>query len=162
MKAGDTTALLLDLLKVRAAVEPGVAREATLSADVAARARIRSAWAAKEAVFRTPGPDYATRRQRFIEADLEFHRAFLAAAGSPLLSQLFAVIEAALTLLLDLQMRAVGYETEMIGMDESQELHAAVFAAFEAGDADAAEAAMRGVIRRATEDAHQGLARGVP
>ena len=163
MKAGDSRALLLDLLKVRAVLEPGMVREAVTLADATARTRIEAAWAAKQEVFRTsgpdPGPHYTERRRRFIEADLEFHRAFLAAVDSPLLSQLFAVIEAALTLLLDLQMRAVGYETEMIGMDESQELHQAVHAAFAAGDAGGAEAAMRRLIVRAIEDAHKGLTR---
>lgn len=158
IKAGDTASLLRDLLKVRLVLEPGVVRAATLSADEVARARIDAAWALKEEVFRTHDPDYAERRRRFIEADLEFHRAFLAAVESDLLLQLFAVIEAALGLLLDLQMRARGYETRMIGMDESQELHAAVHAAFRRGDADAAEAAMRRLIERAIRDAQDGLA----
>ena len=157
MRAGDTKALLQDLLTLRLVLEPGVVHTATLAADDAARTRIRAAWAWKEQVFHTPEADYARRRQHFIDADLEFHRAFLAAVESPLLSQLFAVIEAALGLLLDLQMRARGYMTEMIGMDESQDLHAAVFAAFEAQDAAAAEAAMRHLITRAIQDAHRGF-----
>jgi GntR family transcriptional regulator, galactonate operon transcriptional repressor len=157
INAGDTKSLLQDLLKVRLVLEPGVVYTATLTADDAARARISAAWAWKEQEFRTPDANYAERRQRFIDADLEFHRAFLTAVNSDLLSQLFAVIEAALGLLLDLQMRARGYTTEMIGMDESQELHAAVFAAFEARDPQEAEAAMRRLIERAIKDAHQGF-----
>jgi GntR family transcriptional regulator, galactonate operon transcriptional repressor len=158
IRAGDARPLLLDLLRVRAALEPGVARAAT-AAEGEARARIRAAWAAKEAVFRTPDPDLAERRRRFIETDLEFHRALLAAVDSPLLDQLFAVIEAALRLLFDLQMRARGYETEMIGMEEGHAFHAAVIAALEARDPDGAERAMRALIERAVEDAEQGLAR---
>jgi GntR family transcriptional regulator, galactonate operon transcriptional repressor len=158
MRAGDTRSLLQDLLKVRLVLEPGVVYTATLTASDAARARIRAAWAWKEQEFHVPDPNYAERRQRFIDADLEFHRAFLAAVDSDLLSQLFAVIEAALGLLLDLQMRARGYMTEMIGMDESQILHAAVFDAFEARDAEAAETAMRRLIERAITDAAQGFA----
>lgn len=157
IKAGDTKSLLQDLLKVRLVLEPGVVYTATLTASDGARDRIRTAWAWKEQEFRTPDPNYADRRQRFINADLEFHRAFLAAVDSDLLSQLFAVIEAALGLLLDLQMRARGYTKDMIGMDESQELHAAVFDAFEARDPQAAEAAMRCLIARAIEDAQQGF-----
>jgi GntR family transcriptional regulator, galactonate operon transcriptional repressor len=157
IRAGDTQSLLKDLLTVRLVLEPGIVHTATLAATEAARARIRAAWAWKEQVFHTPEADYASRRQRFIDADLEFHRAFLAAADSPLLSQLFAVIEAALGLLLDLQMRARGYTTEMIGMEESQSLHAAVFTAFAAHDAPAAESAMRTLITRAIADAHRGF-----
>jgi GntR family transcriptional regulator, galactonate operon transcriptional repressor len=157
MRAGDTKSLLQDLLKVRLVLEPGVVYTATLTASDAARDRIRAAWAWKEQEFCTPDPNYAERRQRFIDADLEFHRAFLAAVDSDLLSQLFAVIEAALGLLLDLQMRARGYTTEMIGMDESQILHDAVFAAFEARNPEAAETAMRRLIERAITDAAQGF-----
>ncbi len=157
IKAGDTKSLLQDLLRVRLVLEPGVVHNATLVATDAARDRIRAAWAWKEREFNTPDNNFAERRQRFIDADLEFHRAFLAAVGSDLLSQLFSVIEAALGLLLDLQMRARGYMTEMIGMEESQELHAAVFAAFDRRDAVAAETAMRTLIERAIKDATAGF-----
>jgi GntR family transcriptional regulator, galactonate operon transcriptional repressor len=158
IKAGDTKSLLQDLLKLRLVLEPGVIYTATLTASDAARDRIRTAWNWKEQEFRTPDPNYAERRQRFIDADLEFHRAFLAAVDSDLLSQLFAVIEAALGLLLDLQMRARGYTTEMIGMEESQELHAAVFDAFERRDPETAQAAMHDLIARAIKDANEGFA----
>ncbi len=68
------------------------------------------------------------------------------------------MIEAALGLLLDLQMRARGYTTEMIGMEESQELHAAVFDAFERRDPETAQSAMRDLIARAIKDAKEGFA----
>jgi GntR family transcriptional regulator, galactonate operon transcriptional repressor len=158
IKAGDTKVLLEDLLKVRLVLEPGVVHTATLMASPTSRARVAAAWAAKQHVYQTQDPQYAVRRARFIEADLEFHRALLAAVESDLLSQLFAVIEAALSLLLDLQMNAVGYRTEMIGMEESQELHEAVFVQFEKGEAFAAEAAMRRLIERAIRDAQRGFA----
>jgi GntR family transcriptional regulator, galactonate operon transcriptional repressor len=159
IQAGDTQSLLLDLLRVRAVLEPGVVREATLAATPAARARIVAAWAAKEDCFHQPHPDLATQRQRFIDTDLEFHRAFLAAVDSPLLSQLFGVVEAALRLLFDLQMRARGYDTHMIGMEEGHAAHARVMQAWAAGDADGADAAMRDLISRAMADAQHGLAR---
>ncbi len=157
IKAGDTNSLLHDLLKVRLVLEPGVVHTATVMASEDARARVRRSWVVKEHVFTTPDPDYAERRRRFISADLEFHRAFLAAVESDLLSQLFAVIEAALGLLLDMQMSARGYTTQMIGMEESQALHEAVFVEFERRDAEAAEAAMRRLIERAISDAHDGF-----
>ena len=159
IRAGDTRDLLLELLRVRAVLEPGVVREATLACPPEARARIRAAWEAKVAVYEREDPDLAERRRRFIETDLEFHRAFLAAVESPLLGQLFNVIEAALTLLFDLQMRARGYETEMIGKEDGHRHHAEVIVAWEAGDARGAEEAMRRLIARAMEDAVAGLAK---
>ncbi len=159
IRAGDTQALLLDLLRVRAVLEPGVVREATVVASPDGRARIVAAWAAKVDCFARPDPDLGTQRQRFIDTDLEFHRAFLAAVESPLLSQLFGVVEAALRLLFDLQMRARGYETHMIGMEEGHAAHARVMDAWAAGDAEAAEAAMRDLIARAMADAQAGLTR---
>lgn len=158
IRAGDTRSLLTDLLAVRLALEPGVVRTATLIADDAARAKITAAWEEKVAVYTTPDPDYAERRRRFIETDLAFHRAFLEANGSQLLDQLFSVIQAALRLLLDVQMRARGYETEMIGMEESHELHEAVYEAFARGDAAGAQDAMQHVLECAIADAHAGLA----
>jgi DNA-binding FadR family transcriptional regulator len=159
IRAGDTASLLLDLLKVRAVLEPGVVREATLHGRPEARARIQAAWDAKAEVFASPSLDLAERRRRFIETDLEFHRAFLAAVESPLLSQLFNVIEVALRLLFDLQMRARGYVTEMVGMEDGHRLHAEVMAAWSKGNADEAEAAMRRLIARALQDARDGLAK---
>lgn len=157
IKAGDTESLLRDLLKVRLVMEPGIVFEATTSADDAARQTVEAAWAAKVAVLDAEGIDHATRREQFIETDLVFHRAFLSAVGSELLDQLFSVIETALRLLLDLQMQAKGYTTEMIGMDESHELHRKVYEAFMARDAMAAHGAMRALIERAIEDAHGGF-----
>ncbi|WP_426231525.1 FadR/GntR family transcriptional regulator [Pararhizobium sp. DWP3-4] len=162
IKAGDTNSLLHDLLKVRLVLEPGVVHAATLMASEEARVRVRRAWEVKVHVYTTPDPDYAERRRRFILADLEFHRAFLASVQSDLLSQLFAVIEAALGLLLDMQMSARGYTTQMIGMEESQALHEAVYVEFERRDPVAAEAAMRRLIERAISDAHDGFKQRAP
>ena len=157
IKACDTKSLLEDLLKVRLVLEPGIVFEATNSASESARQRVRAAMEWKRDVYRTPDTQYAKRRTRFIDSDLEFHRALLASVESDLLLQLFAVIEAALSLLLDLQMNAVGYKTEMIGMEESHELHEAVFLEFEKRDAKAAELAMRHLIERAIRDARNGF-----
>lgn len=158
IKADDRQSLLTELMRMRLVLEPGVVYFATLNAAPAARQRIRNAWLAKENVFHTANPNASDRRQRFIDTDIEFHRAFLAATGSGLLDQLFAVIEAALGLLIDLQMSARGYVTTMINMEESQALHAAVMAAFEKGDADGAQDAMRHLIERGIADAHDGFA----
>lgn len=155
---GDTEGLLGDLLALRLVLEPGVAHRATVVADDAHRAAVAEAWAGKQRVFEEEGGDPARRRAAFISTDLTFHRALIAAVGAPLLDQLFTVIEAALGLLIDLQMRAKGYEQDMIGMDESHEMHEAVFEAFMARDADAASEAMRRLVQRAIEDAKTGFA----
>lgn len=159
IKAGDTESLLRDLLNVRLILEPGVAYSATKNASDADRMRIRAAWAAKVKVTKQPEPElsHEERRAQFIETDLEFHKAFLSAINSELLDQLFAVIEAALGLLLDLQMQAKGYTTVMIGMDESHQLHENVYNTFAAGDAPAAQEAMHELIERAIADAEQGF-----
>ncbi len=159
IQSGDHRELLTDLFNVRQAMEPGLVRLATQRASEAARSRIRAAWQAMEAVYVDPGHDDAERRERFIQADVEYHRAFLAATGSALLTQLFSVIEAALTMLFDLQMRTRGYDSQLTGMDDARALHRRVYERFEAGDADGAEAAMRELIEHAVLDARTGLER---
>ncbi len=158
IEAADQRSLFLDLLKVRLTLEPGVAWTATAHGDAAAKARIAAAWRAKQAVMGESGSPQA-QRDRFIQADLEFHRAFLAAVGSELLQQLFSIIEAALALSFDLQMKARGSVTTLVGMEESNALHAAVYEAFARGDADGAQGAMRKLIERAMRDANDGLSK---
>lgn len=157
IRAGDTEKLLRDLLNVRLILEPSVAFNATKLADETARTRIHKAWQAKVVVAEMPGLPHDERRKQFIKTDLEFHRAFLSAVSSELLVQLFSVIEAALGLLLDLQMKARGYTTIMIGMEESHQLHENVYNAFAKQDAPAAQHAMHLLIQRAIEDAEQGF-----
>lgn len=157
IKAGDAESLLRDLLKVRLILEPGVAYHATTFASESDRQAVHAAWAAKVEILDRPNLSHEERRKEFIRTDLQFHRAFLSISGSELLDQLFAVIEAALSLLLDLQMQARGYTTELIGMGESHSLHESVFKAFAAGDAPAAEQAMRILIERAIVDAQEGF-----
>lgn len=158
IQAGDTRSLLHDLLKVRLALEPGVVFVATQNAPAEARRRITEAWERKLAVESDPELSAEVRRELFIETDLAFHQEFLAAVGSEILDQLFSVIQAALALMIDLQMRARGADVELIDMAESTELHRAVYEAFVRGDAMSAELAMRDLIKRAIEDATKGLA----
>lgn len=159
IQSGDYRALLTDLFNVRLAMEPGLVRLATQRADANEKDRILKAWDAMQAACDDTAKDEAARRHDFVEADLEFHRAFLAATGSPLLSQLFSVIEAALTILFELQMRTRGQETGMTGLEEARELHAKVYERFEAGDAEGAERAMLNLIEQAVLDARRGLER---
>jgi GntR family transcriptional regulator, galactonate operon transcriptional repressor len=159
IRAGDSTRLLEDLLTLRLTVEPGAVRLATELADDAARDLVRKAWQAKVEVMRDPPTDPLRRRDAFTDADLPFHRAFLQVTGSELLEQLFTVIEAALRLLLDLQMQARGYDTGTVGMHESHALHEKVYEAFMARDPQRAEEAMHKLIQCAILDARDGLAR---
>lgn len=157
IKAGDTESLLRDLLKLRLVMEPGIAYLAAQSAHQEHIERVKAAWQAKQYVYDNATGSHEARREAFITTDLEFHRALIGAVQSELLEQLFSVIEAALGLLLDLQMTAKGYTSTMIGMDESHALHERVFQAFIARDPEATEAAMRTLIQCAIDDAKQGF-----
>ncbi len=157
MLAADRNVLLKDLLRVRLVLEPSVVRTATESGSPEAKARIHAAWKAKSAVL-SENSTPEEQRKHFITTDVEFHRAFLAAVGSEILEQLFAVIEAALALMIDVQMQARGSTTTLVGMEETNELHLAVYEAFAANDAEGAEAAMRLLIQRAILDANKGFA----
>ncbi|NAZ35322.1 FadR/GntR family transcriptional regulator [Rubellimicrobium sp. CFH 75288] len=159
IRAGDRATLLLELLRVRSVIEPGVVWEATRSASPAARERIRAAWAAKVAAFESPDPDLAIRRHVFVETDIEFHRAFLSAVDSPLLDQLFNVVEAALKLLFELQIEARGFDSGMVGLEDGHRLHAAVMEAWERGECAEASAAMRQLLREAVRDAEAAMQR---
>lgn len=156
--AGDTISLLRDLLKLRAVFEPGMVYAATKNADENARARVTAAWHAKDAVTSERDVDPVDHRERFIEVDVQFHRAMLLAVDSDLLGQLFTVIESVLRLSLDVQMRALGYDKDLTGVDEGHELHRLVYERFMAGDAEGAEAAMRDLVRRAAVEANAGIA----
>ncbi len=158
MQASDRQTLLKDLLLVRLALEPGAVRLATLNKSPESHARVDVAWQRKVELITETAEDQKTRRAAFIAADLEFHRALLAAVNSELLGQLFAVIEAALALLIDLQMRARGSTTTLVGMDQSMELHEAVYLAYKAGNPEAAQTAMRNLVECAIVDANQGFA----
>ncbi|WP_104399622.1 FadR/GntR family transcriptional regulator [Vibrio penaeicida] len=157
IKSGETDDLLNDLLKTRLVLEPGITYAATQMSTEVDRLRVTDAWNAKVVVFEDDDAPEQERRDNFIKTDLEFHRALISCVQSELLSHLFLVIEAALGLLIDLQMKAKGYTKKMIGMEESHMLHQNVYQAFIAGDADLAEEAMKALIRRAISDAHEGM-----
>jgi DNA-binding FadR family transcriptional regulator len=156
MEAADRNVLLLDLLQMRLVLEPGVVWTATRLGSPAAKQRIHKAWEAWVAVLSEKSAPGA-QRAHFIEHDLEFHRAFLAAVESELLEQLFSVIEAALSLMIDVQMQTRGSKTALVGMEDANTLHTDVYNAFAAGDADGAESAMRRLIQGAMADASVGF-----
>ncbi|HQZ11725.1 MAG TPA: FadR/GntR family transcriptional regulator [Devosia sp.] len=157
IEAADRKTLLRDLLQVRLALEPGVVWIATANGTPEAKARIHAAWQGTLAVL-TESSTPQEQRDHFIAHDLEFHRAFLAAVGSEILEQLFSVIEAALSLSIDLQMQARGSTNRLVGMEETNQLHQDVYDAFAAGNAEQAQIAMRLLIERAIIDANEGFA----
>jgi len=157
IEAGDKRALLTDLMKVRLVMEPGVVYAATELATDEQRAAVTAAWNEKLRVESDRGIPDLQRRRNFITADLAFHQAFINVVGSEILDQLIRVVQAALRLLLDLQMQAKGSTVKLIGMDESTRLHADVYDTFMRGNPEEAEQAMRRLIQAAIEDAHQGF-----
>jgi GntR family transcriptional regulator, galactonate operon transcriptional repressor len=159
MMAGSSQDLLRDLLMVRLVLEPAVVRHATLHATPERRKVVDAAFQALVDAFASTSATPTEQRDAYIAADLGFHRALLAGIGSELLDQLFSVIEAALALLFDVQLRARGAARSLQGAEEGKDLHIAVYAAFKAGDAAAAESAMRQLIEQAIRDADKGFAR---
>lgn len=157
IQAGDQRSLLTELLRVRMVLEPGVAYTATLLATPEHRERVRQAWLAKVALEAQTSLSLEEKYRRFVQTDLEFHRLFFVAAGSELLEQLFSVIEAALELMIRLQASAKGYPFALLGTQESLAAHEAVYDAFMARDAPAAEQATRALVASAAEDAEAGF-----
>lgn len=157
IQAGDHRVLLRELLRMRMVLEPGVAYTATLLATPEHRERVRQAWLAKVALEAETSLSLEEKYRRFVQTDLEFHRLFFVAAGAELLQQLFSIIEAALELLFRLQASAKGYPVELLGTKESLAAHEAVYDAFMAGDAPAAERAMRALVASAADDAEAGF-----
>lgn len=157
IQAGDRKRLLRDLLKFRLVVEPGIAYVAALTEDEEARAKITQAWEAKKADYFAVPTDEVARRDSFIDTDIAFHEAFVDAANSEMLGQIFGTISSALELLFDHQMRARGYTDRMVGMEETHELHERVYIAFANRDAEGAQIAMRSLIECAIQDSEKGF-----
>ncbi len=85
-------------------------------------------------------------RQKFAQADLEFHLMVGVASRNPLIGSLAAVIEAALYAAFQENPPEKGFDWE-----ETARSHGAIVDAIEAGDGDAAHRAMLRVIERGLE-----------
>jgi DNA-binding FadR family transcriptional regulator len=140
--------LLQDLVDVRLMLEPTAARLAAERAGAAHRAAVEAAYADLAASLDDP--------DAFIEADLAFHRAVIAATGNPLLGELAAAVEAGLRLARRVQVRVAG-ESRPLPRDPLP-AHLAVVDAILAGNGDAAGSAMRQVVESAARDAAAVLA----
>jgi DNA-binding FadR family transcriptional regulator len=139
--------VLRELLEVRLLVEPAVA-------GLAASRQLPSAEliAAHDAMV-----EAADDEERFVEADLRFHAALLAATGNASLRQLYAAIGAALRLARTVQVRGARGAGRRAA--EALPAHRAVLDAIRAGDVDGAENAMRTVVEDAADDAEAAIAR---
>lgn len=123
-----------DLLALREAIEPAAVAAAARHQDRAAIAIIRAAF--------TGMVEAGMDRKRFAAPDLQFHKAILAASGNQFMTAFGGMIEAALATFITISLR----HTEAPG--PSIPMHEAVLLAIEAGDADAASAAMLVLLDR--------------
>ncbi len=143
--AAPTERFLEDLAEVRALVEPAGARLAAVrrtESDLAAMQRALDAMAAA-----------GTDGDAMVEADLAFHRALLDAAHNELLSRMEVVIEAGLSIRDRIVHGAQHFS-------DSVPVHRALLRAIEAGDPDAAVAAVESLLSQASRDLAAVQSRG--
>lgn len=127
------------LVEMRRALEPFAASLAAERATAAQIAAITDAWHALEAADRANEPD------AIFEADVDFHRALLHAAGNPLLSELSSLVEVALSTRREIVARE-GFAPGALAA------HGAVAAAVEEHDAALASQSMLELIRRSERE----------
>lgn len=132
-----TERFMTDLAEVRGIVEPPAARLAATRRDADDLARLSAALDAMAAAG--TDPDAA------VEADLRFHLALLAAAHNELLVRMDVVLQHGLAAR-DRMVHGVGEA------DDPVPSHRVVEQAVRAGDPDAAEAAMRALLAKASAD----------
>jgi len=130
--------LLRNLLDVRRAIEPTCAEIAALRADVTAIAAIAAAYRRMEQTL--------AHAQEFIQADMEFHDAIIAACQNELLDQLSLTIEAALRATRRITTQFPGSSMA------SLPLHRAVLEAIQGRDPATAHRCMRDLIDSAAHD----------
>lgn len=135
--SAPTDGFLEDLAEVRAIVEPAGARLAAARRTTADLDAMRQALAA----MASAGTDAAA----MVEADLAFHRALLDAAHNELLSRMEVVIEAGLRVRDRIVHGAQHFS-------DSIPVHQELVDAVEAGDPDAAAAAVDSLLAQATDD----------
>ncbi|MDX3457877.1 FadR/GntR family transcriptional regulator [Streptomyces sp. ME02-8801-2C] len=135
--SAPTDGFLEDLAEVRAIVEPAGARLAALRRTPEDLDALREALDAMAAA----GADAAA----MVEADLAFHRALLDAAHNELLSRMEVVIEAGLRVRDRIVHGAQHFS-------DSIPVHQDLLDAVEAGDPDAAAAAVDSLLAQATDD----------
>jgi GntR family galactonate operon transcriptional repressor len=131
------TSLLRSLEEVRGIIEPAAVRLAALRRTDDDLARLDEAL---DAMSRADDSHSA------VEADISFHRALLTATHNELLERMETVLESALAARDQLVHGTDG------ASDDPVPSHRAVLDGVRAGDADAAEAAMRALLNKAISD----------
>jgi GntR family transcriptional regulator, galactonate operon transcriptional repressor len=135
-----------DLAGLRVALEPEAAR-------LAAQARTRAATAPIEAAYQRMAETVADP-DTFIEHDLAFHRAIVAASGNLLMAQLSDLLHTALAAARQVHTRNVRRNKRSLLQ------HQAVLDAITSHDADAAAALMRKLVTGAARDIRRDRQRG--
>ncbi|WP_019928736.1 FadR/GntR family transcriptional regulator [Nocardia sp. BMG111209] len=139
------TALLDELTELRGAVEPAAAAAAARRIDPDARAALLAESARMRAAAMTG--DHAA----FVDSDVRFHGLLLEMSGNPLFAQLGPVTGELL------RGRAALQLLPAVPDPADATRHDAVAVAIATGDPDAAEAAMRLVVRESLDDIHRRL-----
>jgi DNA-binding FadR family transcriptional regulator len=134
LQRGVDRAFLESLFEIRQALEPLGAASAALRRTDRDVARITAAWEAMRRDDHT--------RESFTRADLDFHRAVLAASANPFLQSIVNVIEAALAA--SFALSAPIDDPDRFAISGRQ--HRGVLDAIAARDAEAASRAMSAVI----------------
>jgi GntR family transcriptional repressor for pyruvate dehydrogenase complex len=127
---GAVDDILLELLELRRLLETEAAALAASRAAEDDIVRLRAALGAMDATM--------ADRERFVDGDIAFHRAILAATDNHLLTQLIDLMTPLLRF-----GRQVSLERRPDATAESQAGHATILRAIESGDEAAARAAMR-------------------
>ena len=139
-QAGDAAGLLRDTGELRRIVEPEAARLAAGRAGPEAVRALYDALAAMETAAAAPG------REGYVEADIAFHRALLDAGGNRLLGSLGRAVEIALEHSFHISTQTPG------AVEDSLPGHRAVVRAIEAGDPEAAAAAVLAIVESAEQE----------
>ncbi|MDA8035528.1 MAG: FadR/GntR family transcriptional regulator [Actinomycetota bacterium] len=127
------------LADLRVALEPGVARLAAESTDIAARHEVQAAAARLWATVDEP--------EQFVESDLAFHRSIFVASGNELLLYVHDVVSGALRSIRPLHTHSVAHNRETLPN------HSAVATAIVRGHVRRSEEIMREIVEVARRDA---------
>ncbi|WDR03975.1 FCD domain-containing protein [Devosia algicola] len=141
LEIGPEHSFATDLLALRQAIEPAAAAAAAQHQDKAAIAVIAAAFAEMEAATHD--------RTRFVDPDLRFHKAILAASGNEFMMAFGAMIEAGLAAFITISLRHSGAPAPSVP------LHHNILKAIEAADPEAARTAMETLLSRTKSNISQ-------
>lgn len=135
----DRLTHLRSLSELRSAVEPLAARLAAERATPDQCGQLTAAVVGMAATSR------AANGEAYLQHDVDFHRTLLAASGNPMLATLGSIVVAVLEGRTEHELMPASADPEAL------RLHGVVASAVQSGDADAAEQAMRAIVRESLE-----------